>query len=119
MANLTGKGFFQPGNKQSPGRPSFKDLILKVGSEQATSGITKSELLVRTAFNMATDPESPHAMQAIKWIADRADGSIQQQLDVTTLGERLNSEKLTDEEIANRVAAILNASATAETEPGD
>jgi len=93
---------FEPGHKLATGRPSYADLIRKVGAETRTEGMTLSESIVRAAFNMALDPDCTHAMQAMKWIADRADGSIQQQIDVTTRGmpvSAMDLSKFTPEQL--------------------
>lgn len=107
MANKTGKGYFEPGNNASPGRTSYADLIRKVGAETRTEGMTLSESIVRAAFNMALDPDCTHAMQAMKWIADRADGSIQQQIDLTTQGEKITGTLSESERLA-RLAELLD-----------
>lgn len=89
MANPTGKGGF--GDREvNNGRPSFRDYIAKVGAEEIEPGMTRTEATVRNAFRIANDPEHSASVQALKWLADRADGSIQQQIDITTQGERIN-----------------------------
>lgn len=119
MPNPTGKGGFAE-REENPGRPkgtSFADLIRKVGAEQYGEGVTKSEAVVRNAFNIALDPTHNATIQAMKWIADRAEGTPQQSIDVTTKGESINTGELTHEERVRRLAALLGWEGTGGNRP--
>ena len=70
---------FEEGSAGGPGRPSFRDLIDKVGSEivevEGIGKCTKSEKLVRGAFELAETGEENTRVAALKFIATHRDGA--------------------------------------------
>jgi hypothetical protein len=99
---------FEEGHPGGPGRPSFRDLIDKVGSEvveaEGIGKITRSEKLIRGAFQLAESAEENTRVAAMKFIVSHKDGA-KTAVDVTSAGERI--ESLTDDERIVRVAALL------------
>lgn len=117
MPNADGKGGFSERPEDRGKKPSFAELIRKVGAEEYGEGVTKSEAVVRNAFNIALDPEHSATIQAMKWIADRAEGTPKQSIDVTTDGESLNKGELTHEERVRRLASLLGWEGTGGDRP--
>ncbi len=78
--------YFKPGNPGSPGRPSFRDMIEKVGAEivevEDEDGnkikMTRTEKTVRAQFKMA-ERASMVATPAFKALANHLEGSKVQQ----------------------------------------
>lgn len=71
---------FKPGESgNKDGRPSFRDLIDKVGSEvvevEGIGKVTKSEKLIRGAFELAESGEENTRVAALKFIATHRDGA--------------------------------------------
>jgi hypothetical protein len=86
-------------------RKSFADYIHAIRDEIIVEGeqtLTRGELAIRTAFLIASDQKHPLAVQAMKFLAERADGGVQQRIDLTSSGQYLGSQtaaNLTDEQL--------------------
>lgn len=71
---------FQDGHAGGPGRPSFRDIILRVGSEivdcEGVGRVTRSERLVRGAIDLAENGKDESTrIAAFKFIATHTDGA--------------------------------------------
>ena len=76
---------FKPGHEGGPGRPSFREMILKVGAE-IEGDMTKTERAVRAMFMLAegTSSELPD-VSAFKAIAQHAEGTKNEEKGEQTL----------------------------------